>query len=155
MVKRVILTLLFITNIANADIFDKGKTSFGLTAGASGSYFLLGGNINYFAMDNLNIGLMYRTWMGSSPTQNEFSLSANYFLKFNEKFRPYLGVFAKTRLISNYNDINSFGARGGLSFISGNTFTSVGYAYEKYGDCSTILQDCSTAYPEVVFGISF
>ena len=153
MVKTILLVSLLV-GISSADIFDKGKTTFGATAGASGEYFLLGVNANYFALDNLNIGLMYRTWLGSTPTQNEFTLSANYFVRFHTKFRPYVGAFAKKRFVSGYDDISSLGARAGLAFVTGNTFTSVGYAYEKYGECSQ-LQDCSSSYPEVVFGISF
>ena len=158
MVKKLLFILVMLTSISNADIFDKGKMSFGVTAGTSNSYsnnyFLLGISANYFVIDNLNVGVMYRSWLGSDPIQNELSLSSNYFIKLNEIFRPYIGAFVRERFVSGYDDITSYGARGGLAFISKNTYMSVGYAYETFSSCS-LAGECSTSYPEVVFGLSF
>ena len=158
MVKKLLFILILLSSISNADIFDKGKTSFGVTAGSSSSYnnsyFLVGVSANYFVLDNLNIGVMYRSWLGSDPMQNELSLSTNYFIKLNEMFRPYMGAFVRERFISGYDNLTSYGARGGLAFISDNSYISVGYAYESFNTCS-LEGECSTSYPEIVFGLSF
>jgi len=158
MVKKFIFIFLFLVSLSEADIFDKGKMNFGVSAGSSSSYnttyFLVGLSANYFVIDNLNMGLMYRSWLGSDPLQNELSLSSNYFLRFNKEIRPYIGAFIRERFISGYDDTTIYGARGGISFISNNTYASVGYAYESFSNCG-VTNECSTSYPEVVIGLSF
>ncbi|MEN8303756.1 MAG: hypothetical protein ABFQ64_06785, partial [Campylobacterota bacterium] len=51
----------------------------------------------------------------------------------------------------------SYGARGGLAMnISKNSYMSLGYVYEEYGDCTeTIYRECSSSYPELVFSLAF
>ena len=158
MVKRKILILLvYLSVLLQADIYEKGKYNIGITAGYgstfSGNYTLVGVGGNYFFMDNLSVGAAYRGWFGVDPMRNEISLSANYFIPLHQRIRPYVGAFARETFVSGYDDYTSFGARGGISVISENSYVSIGYAYEKYTNC--LFGECSTSYPELVFGLSF
>lgn len=159
MVKKCTLVLvLLVSSIASAEIFDKGKSNFGVSLGAGSSYnntyTLLGVSGNYFVVDNLSVGASYRGWFGATPMQNELALSTSYFLPLSKKFRPYVGAFVRETFIEGYDNRESYGARGGVAMVTNNSYVSIGYAYEQYGSC-LIKEECSTSYPELVFGLSF
>lgn len=163
MIKKAALLLLLLSGMLQAEMFDKGQSDVGVSIGAGSSlgntYTIFGLNASYFVIDNLNVGLSYRGWFGSTPTQNELALSTNYFLPLNEKFHPYAGLFIKKTFISETSltserDFESYGARGGVAMVlNKNSYVSLGYAYEQ-GNCSGNIE-CSTSYPEVVFALSF
>ena len=157
--KKALLSLAIFASLANADIFDKGKVNLGVSMGAGSSYgntyTLLGVSANYFAVDNLSVGISYRGWFGSTPTQTEIALSANYYVPLNEKIHPYAGLFTRHTFISEYEDFQSYGARAGAAVtMSKNSYIGFGYAYEQYSNCVGD-NECSTSYPEVVFALSF
>jgi hypothetical protein len=162
-IKKLILALMLLGSFVSADIFEKGRSNVGVSLGAGSSYgntyTLVGVSGNYFLVNNLALGMAYRGWFGASPTQNELSLGANYYLPISEKFRPYLGAFARETFISDHDDFSSYGARAGVAItMSSNSYVSVGYAYEEYSNCVEILnrsKSCSSSYPEVVFALSF
>jgi len=158
--KRGMFFLLLLISInLNAEIFDKGRSNVGVSLGAGSSlgstYTIFGLNANYFILDNLNLGLSYRSWFGATPTQNEISLTSNYFIPVHNKFRPYAGVFGKKIFVSDFKDLESYGVRGGVAMImSKNSFVTLGYAYEQYGNCPDRFE-CSSSYPEIIFALSF
>lgn len=156
--RKILVILLFVTTLLQAEIFDKGKSNFGVSLGAGSSYnntyTLIGVSGNYFVVDNLSVGLSYRGWFGATPMQNEIALATNYFVPISEKFRPYLGAFVRETFIEGYDNRESYGARGGVAIVTNNSYISLGYAYEQFGSC-LIKEECSTSYPEIVFGLSF
>ena len=157
-IKKVFLSLCLVSSFLNSDVFEKGKLGVGVTLGTSQSYnntyTIAGLSANYFVVDNLNVGIAYRGWFGGTPTKNELSLSTNYFIPLSEQFRPYIGLFVRETFVSDgFRDFESYGARGGLAFINENTYVSIGYAYEEYGNC--LFGECSNSYPELIFGLSF
>lgn len=159
MIKRVLFVVLLLSTMLQAEIFDKGRSNVGVSIGAGTSfgetYTILGVNANYFVLDNLNVGLSYRGWFGATPSQNELSLSTNYFIPLDAKIHPYIGAFAKKLFISDMRDFESLGARGGVAVVmSKNSFVSVGYAYEQYLNCPDAFE-CTNSYPEVIFALSF
>lgn len=156
---KVLFFLLLMSTLLQAEVFNKGKSNVGVSLGAGTSlghsYSIFGINANYFIIDNLNVGVYYRAWFGTAPSQNEISLATNYFFPVDAKFRPYAGVFVKNTFVSESSDFNSFGARAGVAFVaSKNSFVSLGYAYEQYGNCP-IPKECSNSYPELIFALSF
>lgn len=156
---RIVAILLFISTMLQADMFDKGNANIGVSMGAGSSfgenYTIFGVSASYFVVDNLNVGVAYRGWYGAEPTQNELSLATNYFVPLHAKFRPFVGVFTKKVFISQMQDYESLGARGGVAAVmSKNLFVSVGYAYEQFLNCPSSFE-CSNSYPEVVFSLSF
>jgi len=159
MVKKIVLSIAMLSSLLNADMFEKGKSNVGVSLGAgssyNGTYTLVGVNANYFALDNLAVGVMYRGWFGVDPMRNELSLSTNYFIPVSEKFHPYLGAFVRETFVEGFDAYESYGARGGLAITtSKNSFVSFGYVYEEYSNC-ILDNECSSSYPEIIFGLSF
>lgn len=156
--KKVLVGLVLLSSLVNADIFSKGKMNFGVSLGAGYSYgnnyTLLGLSGNYFVVENLSVGLAYRSWLGGTPMQNEVALSTNYYMPISEKFRPYVGAFVRETFVDGHDNFQSYGARGGVAMINKNSYFSVGYAYEQFSSCK-FNNECSTSYPEFIFGLSF
>jgi len=157
-IRNFLLSLLLLSSAVNADIFSKDRASFGVSLGAgysySKSYTLVGLSGDYFVVDNLNVGVSYRGWFGATPMQNELSLSTNYFIPLSQKFRPYIGAFIRETFVEGYTNYESYGARGGVAMVNKNSYVSVGYAYEQFSSCRS-NNECSSSYPELVFGFSF
>jgi hypothetical protein len=160
-IKRVVIFSLsfLLASSLQADIFAKGKSNLGLSVGAASSYgetyTVVGLSGHYFVADNVSIAGYYRGWLGASPSQNELSVGVNYFLPLVSKVRPYAGLFVREHFVSGYDDFTAYGVRGGVSVISGgNSFVSLGYAYESYTNCQ-YDGECSNSYPEIIVGVSF
>ena len=157
--KKIIAGLLFLSSLLSADFFEKGRSSVGFVAGAGyvnkDSYFIAGLSGDYFILDGLSVGGGYRGWFGVDPTQHQLTLSSNYYYSIDNKYHPYLGVFARETFIDAY-DYSSYGGRVGLAItMSRNSYISVGYAYEEYTNCKGVLIECSNSYTEFVFSLSF
>ncbi len=163
--KKIILFLAFFTTIVSADLFEKGRSSVGIVAGSSSYngdvYTIIGVEYNYFVMDGLSVGSGYRGWFGGDSTINQLTIASNYYILYSKKLRPYIGGFIK-KTFENNNYIEDrnyelYGIRGGLAVaMSPNSYASFGYAYEKYTNCTeSFFQECSSAYPELVFSLAF
>jgi len=158
--KLFIFLVIGLQSILYAGAFEKGKSNIGFSLGAGSSfnqtYTIAGINGSYFVMDNLAVGVRYRGWFGATPTQQEIAIETNYYIPLNKKFHPYLGAFVRQTFISSdiIDDFMSYGGRAGVAFTtSRNSFISVGYAIETYSKCQ--LNECSSSYPELIFGLSF
>lgn len=155
----VLLVVISVTGVLNADIFAKKASNVGVSVGSAYSYgqqyILVGISGSYFVMDNLNINLYYRGWFNATPTQNELSVGSTYYIPLNKKIRPFIGVFTRQTFVSGFSDYGSIGARGGFALVNTkNTYASFGYAFEQYTNCPARME-CSNSYPEIVFGLSF
>ena len=159
--KLFLLVFLFLSTLSHADFFKKGNSSLGVVLGAGSSngesYTVAGISADYFVLDGLSIGAGYRGWFGIDPTQNQLTVSSNYYIPVTKKFHPYIGGFVRETFVSGYEDYESYGARGGVAItMSSNSYMSFGYVYEEYGNCEeTVFRDCSSSYPELVFSLAF
>jgi len=160
MVSKIFIALVLFVSFLSADMFERGGKSFGASLGAGSSfgqtYTVLGVNANYFLVDNLSVGVGYRGWFGASPEQHEATLESNYYVPLSTKFYPYLGAFVRETFVnSNYiDDYETYGAKAGVAMIlAKNTFLSFGYVVEYFSDCQ--VGECSSSYPELVFGLAF
>ena len=156
--RKIVLLIVLFVSLVDGDVFKKGKFGLGLALGTGysheTSYTLVGVSANYFVVDNLDIGVAYRGWLGGTPAKNEFSLSSNYYFPLSRKLRPYAGAFIRDTFVSGYDDYLSYGARGGISMVTRNSYISLGYVYEEYSR-KVFGYEVSTSYPEIIFGLSF
>jgi len=157
--KKIILSIAVLSSILSAELFDKGKTAFGVVAGAGSSngdsYFVAGVNADYFVMNGLSVGAGYRGWFGDDPTQHQITLSTNYYLSLNNQYHPYVGVFGRETFRDDF-DYTSYGGRVGIAMrMSPTSYVSAGYAFEESSDCPFRFDDCSNSYPEFVFSLAF
>jgi len=155
-IKSVLVCLLSVG--AYGGMFEKGRSNVGFSLGAATSYgqnyTLLGVSGHYFIVDNVSVAGYYKGWFGASPEQHELSVGVNYFLPVSAKIRPYAGIFMRENFVNGYDNFGAYGARVGVSIVgAGNSYISLGYAYERYTQCSR--GECSNAYPEIVAGVSF
>jgi len=164
LIKKFILGLLLVSSVAQAELFQKDTLGIGVALG-SGSltvgrttedYFLLGASAEYFVMDNLSVGLGVLSWIGGTPTLNQFTLPLTYYMPLSERFRPYAGVFFRETLVSDgYDNYSSYGAKLGLAYIlSRNSYIGFAMVSEKYGS-NSLYEDSSSTYPEITFAFSF
>ena len=159
--KLFLLLFVFLIALSHADFFNKGNSSVGVVLGAGSSngdsYSVAGISGDYFVLDGLSIGAGYRGWFGIDPTLNQLTVSTNYYVPVTNEFYPYIGGFVRETFVSGEDDYESYGARGGLAItMSRNSYMSLGYVYEEYGNCEeTIFRECSSSYPELVFSLAF
>jgi hypothetical protein len=159
LIKKIILSILFLSSVVSADFFDKGSLSVGVVAGSgssdNNSYVIAGVNGDYFIMDGLSVGVGYRAWLGNDSTQHQFTLSSTYYIPIDNNFHPYIGLFGRETIVENFN-ISSYGGRVGFVVaMSQNSYAGVGYVYEEYTECKSFMLECSSSYPEFVFSLSF
>jgi len=162
LIKKIILALVIMSSIVNADVFDKGRSSVGVVAGAGSyghdTYTIIGVSYDYYVMDGLSIGAGYRGWFGGSPTLNQLTIASSYYIPLSQKFRPYIGAFVRETFVDydkfGNENYESYGGRAGLAIVmSPTSYVSLGYVYEKYGN--GIFGDDSSSYPELVFSLAF
>ena len=164
--KKILLIVMMIFPLLYADLFMKGNKTVGVALG-SGSvdygrrkgtedYTILGVSGNYFIMDNLSVGIGYRHWFGGSPSIDEVTFPATYYIPLHPTYRPYGGLFYRRMFMgSGYDDSNVYGARAGLTIkVSPQSYIGVGWVQEYYDDCDQ-RSDCTSGYPEVLFSLSF
>lgn len=152
-----------VISLSHADIYLQGNKNFGFTLG-SGSlklgpftkgYTIVGVSANYFVVDNLELGLGVRAWLGNTPSLQELTLPATYYIPVHEKYRPYLGAFVRHTFIENYDDYNSYGVRAGLAVeLSERAYMSFGWVQEFY-EKDPFGSSQSNGYPEISIGVVF
>jgi len=157
-IKNLIFILLMISTLSFGDVFSQGQKHVGFSVGAGSGYgddyIILGLSANYFAIDNLAVGLEYRGWLGSSPTIHEVSVPVTYYAPLHPKYVPYLGGFYRHIFIESEKDKNIYGFRGGISMrLNQTTYSSIGWVQEYYNDSRG--RSTSNAYPEITVGMSF
>lgn len=141
--------------------FAKGQKQVSVLAGSGDafgdSYFIIGGGVNYFIADGLNVGLNLEAWTGGDPSIYKVAASMNYIFYKTPKVSPYVGAFFRYTDIENHDSLNSVGGRAGVYLKMGrNGYGGLGVVYESYLDCDTrTYVECDTTYPEVSFLFSF
>jgi hypothetical protein len=144
-----------------ADPFGKGSGRLSVIIGSgealNDDYTILGVGAGYYVIDGLEIGLDGEVWLGGDPDIYKVSPGVRYVLPLEKTLRPYVGGFYRHTFIENFDDLDSFGARGGLYFIPGrNWYLGIGVVYENYTDCSERVYDsCDEVYPEITFALTF
>ena len=155
-----LLSILLCAAHAGAEPFDRGSQSLSLVVGSGSAfrenYVIVGGGYGYYLLDGLELGIDAQAWLSGTPKIYKVSPQIKYVFNVSQ-LRPYLGAFYRRTYTEGLDDLNSIGYRAGLMFMGDRgTYFGVGYVYEDYQNCSTIIySDCSTSYPEVLLSISF
>jgi hypothetical protein len=146
---------------SSAAPFDSGSQSLSLVVGSGSAfrenYFIVGGGYGYYVLDGLELGIDAQVWLGGTPKIYKLSPQLKYVFNLSPGFKPYAGVFYRRTYIEGLDDLNSIGYRAGLIFMQERgAYFGAGYVFEDYQNCSTSLyNDCSDSYPEILFSISF
>jgi len=161
-----ILTLLTLgfrsdTVLAQSGLFDRDakRVSFILGRGSSfgNDYTVLGLGAGYYVIDGLELGLNIQAWLGDKPSIYQITPEARYTFQLTDVLAPYAGVLYRETLIENRDNTSAYGAKAGLSIITGrNSYIGAGIVTIKYNDCrESELVSCSETYPELAFLFSF
>ncbi|WP_373002986.1 hypothetical protein [Sulfurimonas sp.] len=164
--KNILLALLLLSSVANAELFKKSNVGVGVAIGGGTvttvrdgqqNYTILGVNADYFVIDNLSVGIGVMSWLGATPTLNQITVPVTYYMPLNEKLRPYVGAFVRKTYVSDgYEDFESYGGKLGVAMIlSPNSYIGAGMISEHQSSCSNWQDSCSRTYPEFVFAFSF
>ena len=160
MIKKIILSLMLVASILNADPFTKNNINLGVLIGSGSvtysglfrdntqNYTLVGINTDYFIIDNLSVGLGYTGWFGGTPSITQFTLPVTYYAPLSDKFRPYLGVYTRQTLIDSdiYDDYTSYGARVGVAYL---------YTPRSYLGIGWVQDSQDSSHPEFIISFSF
>jgi hypothetical protein len=159
--RSLVVSLLFVfATTVTAGPFTKGTTHFSLVAGAgtafNQSYTIIGGGLDYFVLDGLQLGFDAQAWFGGDTSIYKLSPQARYVLDTGSSLRPYVGAFYRKTFIENQNDLESVGGRAGIYLRTDGRYTlSAGVVVENYLDCDeSVFSNCSETYPELVLSIA-
>jgi hypothetical protein len=121
------------------------------------SYLVVGVGFGYFVLKGLELGLEGEFWSSGTPGITKISPALRYVIPTNSAVRPYIGAFYRRTMIESYDDLNSFGGRAGVYFLSGRgSYFGAGMVYEQYLSCNEVIyHSCSDTYPEIIFAIAF
>jgi hypothetical protein len=158
-----ILTLLAVPPVhaADRDPFAGGSMRASILIGNGyafdDSYLIIGAGFGYFAAKGLELGLDGEVWTGGTRGITKISPGLKYVVPTNSTVRPYLGAFYRRTTIESYDDLNSYGGRAGVYFVSGRgSYFGAGAVYEKYLSCNeAVFVSCTDTYPEIIFAIAF
>jgi len=157
--KKLLLILLSTSTIYAGGLFSMGTKNVSFSIGTDNSlgndYTVIGGNVNYFIIDNLSIGASYQGFLGDDPTMNQMTVPVTYHIPLERTtISPYLGAFYNRTFIDQpYKDYNIYGGRAGISLkTSPNSFMSLGWVQEFANSADNIEK---RSYPEVSGSISF
>jgi len=166
--KKIILSALLSSTLIYAEgVFSLGHKNYGVNFSPSANHVILGGNINYFVVDNLSVGASFNSWLGSKPSMNKFTIPITYYFPLEYSVnvmeymvRPYVGVLGSYTFIgdtgkkySHYSNYSSFGGRiGGAAELSDILYVYAGWLQIKDNyDFANI----NSGHPEFGFGMSF
>jgi hypothetical protein len=146
---------------AAQDWFDKGAKRLSVVVGAGSAfdddYFILGIGGGYYLTNGLELGLNWQTWLGGDPSINQLTPELTYVIKTQSAIHPYIGALYRHTFISGLDDLSAYGGRAGINITTNpRTYFGIGAVYQRYIDCDeSTYRDCSSSYPEFVFGFSF
>lgn len=146
---------------ASVSPFDKGRSNLIISAGSGSAfdddYIILGLGYGYYLLNGFQLGIKFDLWLDGSPSVYQVTPDIQYVFHQVPKVKPYIGAFYTRSYIEGFDDLDAFGYRGGLYFVTGSrTYIGIGGAYRKYQDCQeTTYNDCSTSYTELSFLVSF
>jgi hypothetical protein len=162
MIKKIVVATLLTGSLYAGGLFSVGHKNISITAGSDtaygNTYSVLGISANYFVIDNFSMGISYKSWLGSDPSINQFTIPVTFHLPVSLPTRPYIGAFYTRTLMGsdanhNYNNYDSYGGRVGVSMQTGaGSYVSIGWVQEVTENGENVS---SRGYPEVSAGISF
>jgi hypothetical protein len=119
-------------------------------------YLIVGAGIGRFIAKGLEVGIDYEAWLFGDPVLQRLSPEARYVLAFVPKVQPYVGIFYRHTFVSDFEDMDSVGARAGLYFApKGPLSIGAGAVYERQLSCDDSVLDCDSVYPELTLAFSF
>jgi hypothetical protein len=140
--------------------FAAGRSRLTLLVGSGSTgedtYLILGAGIGHYIAKGLEVGIDYEAWLFGSPVLQRVSPEARYILAFVPKVQPYVGIFYRHTFVSDFADMDSVGARGGLYFApKGPLSIGAGAVYERQLNCDESILNCDSVYPELTLAFSF
>jgi hypothetical protein len=138
--------------------FAQGRKRLGFFGGAGSTlgqtYAIIGGGFGYFVADGLEVGASFEGWILQDPTIWKLTPEVRYTVWQSPRFQPYVGAFWRRTFVGDpFDDVSSWGGRGGLVYRSGKGYAGVGMVYERFdGDLG---EDQDTWYPEFSFALYF
>ena len=153
------LTLIVVTS-GSAGPFDRGRAHVSLVVGAgtafNQSYTIVGGGLDYFVLDGLQLGVDAQAWLGGDRSIYKVSPQARFVLDTGTSLQPYVGAFYRRTYIENLDDLESVGGRAGVYLRTDRHYSlSAGVVFENYLDCDdNVFNNCSETYPELVFSFA-
>lgn len=144
--------------------FSKNSTSLGVVLGSGSAfndnYYILGVGVGYYVTHGLELGIDVQRWFSGEPSITKVSPKITYVFTQTKVIKPYVGAFYRRTYFGDLKGISlpdqdSFGYRAGAYFTSNDrVYIGGGIVYEEYKNCDAFV-DCSTAYPEILFTVSF
>ncbi len=143
----------------HAGMFSQGSKSVGIKLGSASvgneEYAILGLKGNYFAVNDLSLGLGYEKWFSGDPDIQKVTAETTYYIPAHEEVRPYLGLLYRRIIIGGgLDDVNAYGYRAGIAFVSDDFLISAGIVQEKYDSAQRVFGDTET-YAELIIGFVF
>ena len=146
----------------SAGLFSQHRIRLSLLVGSGSSrsdrYLILGAGVGYFVLDGLALGFEYEAWLAGDPALHRISPDARYVFYFVPTIKPYVGGFYRHTFVTNYEDLDSLGARGGIYYAPDGArfYLGGGAAYERLLACaSSAVVDCDVVYPEITLAFGF
>ena len=146
--------------VNDASPFAAGRTRLTVLVGSgstgSDTYLILGAGIGRFIAKGLEVGVDYEAWLFGDPVLQRLSPELRYVFAFVPKVQPYVGIFYRHTFVSDFDDLDSAGARGGLYFAPrGPLSVGAGVVYEKQLSCNESVMECDSVYPELTLAFTF
>lgn len=165
-VSTLLMALCFVGTAQAKGPFDQGSMRIAVGGGTSTNIngdtaFIIGGGLNYYLVDGLEVGLDGDYWFGADPGRWSLSPQARYVLHFIPVLKPYAGAFMRQIFIDEpYDDLTSLGVRAGAFWVSGGgSFFGFGVAHEVFtAGCDEDdegVDSCAITYPEITLAIAF
>ncbi len=138
--------------------FEQGNSRLSIILGTvnqgGDTAWVVGAGYGYYITDGLEVGLEAEHWFNSEPSVSKVSPQARYVLWMVPVLKPYVGAFYRHWFVSDFDDVDSIGARGGVFWVSGGgSFFGVGAVVEQA--VSGCEEECTDIYPEVALSIAF
>ena len=143
-----------------ASPFDKGQQHFELAIG-SGSllnedYIIMGIGYGYYLQNGLELGIDFDLWLDGNPSVYQVTPEVKYVFENKSKIKPYIGTFYRRNYIEGLRDLDAYGYRAGVYWISqGGVYIGYGLTNNNLRDCEeSVYLDCSSTYSELSFMVT-
>ena len=145
--------------------YEQGYMTLGFSGGTvrrlDDTQFVIGGSFGYFILDGLELSGGVEAYLFGEPTTWTVTPGIRYVIHQLSTVNPYLGAFYRYSFVGEYKnygdlpDLQSIGARAGISIRTGSAIINVGGVYERYIEANkNYYKDNYEIYPEISFGIA-
>ena len=145
---------------ASASPFGKGQQHMQLAIGSGSllddNYIVVGIGYGYYLMNGLELGIDFDLWLDGDPSVYQVTPEARYVIDNPSRFKPYVGAFYRRNYIEGLKDIDAYGYRAGVYWLTGgNVYIGYGITHSILQDCKeSIYSDCESTYSELSFMVS-